>query len=78
MLKQDIIKKNWVEKTQLNLENGNSKRYKVEVIWDNIINIRESKSYLPDFYNMILWKSNFKEKRYLKTIIDNVIFLAND
>ena len=59
LLEQDIIKKRQVDKntTELNADDDNSKKYKVEVIWDSAIYAKESKSgHLPGLYYLVLWK----------------------
>lgn len=44
--------------------NGNGNKYKIEVIWDNVVYAKKLKVevYLPDFYYLILWKEYLKEE----------------
>ena len=34
----------------------NSRKYKVEAIWNNAVYIKESKGYLPRLYYLVSWK----------------------
>ena len=63
LLKQDIIRKGQVE-TIIKLDKSNSKEYKFEVICDNKVYIKESDSgyHLPDFCDLVLWKSYSEEE----------------
>ena len=63
LLEQDNTRKGRVKETQLKLDTGNSKEYKVEAIWDSAVYGRESKSgHLLEFYYLISWKSYPKEE----------------
>ena len=58
MLKQDITNKGQVDKKvrQIEFDTGDndSRKYKMEVIWDSVIYIKELKSgYLPSFYYLM-------------------------
>lgn len=41
-MEQDIRKIEWVEETLLKLDAGNSKKYNIEGIWNNIVYRKES------------------------------------
>lgn len=63
-LEQNTIKKRQVDEpiSQIKLDEGNSKEYKVEVICDNEIYIKKSDSgHLQGLYYLIFWK-NYLEK----------------
>ncbi len=65
LLKYNITQKGWVNKTTFQLKfevNNKGKEYKVGRIWDSAVYVRESKSYLPGLYYLILWKSYLEEK----------------
>ena len=64
LLEQNTTKKEQVEKIpELDANNDNSKKYKVETIWDSAVYINKLKSYhLPGLYYLVIWKSYFKEK----------------
>ena len=48
---------------EFDIGDNNSKKYEVEIIWDNIVYARESKSsYLLGFYYLVLWKRYLKEE----------------
>ena len=53
LLKQDITRKERVEKVpELNV-GDDSKEYEVEAIWDSTIYIRESEGHLPGFHHLV-------------------------
>ena len=57
LLEQDTIKKKQIDEnvTELDVGDNDSKKYKVEAIWDNTVYARGSKSgQLPDLYNLVL------------------------
>lgn len=55
LLKYDNTKKKRVEETQLELDTGNSKEYKVETIHDNAIYAKKSKpGHLPRLYYLVI------------------------
>lgn len=67
LLKQDIIKKRQVNNnntmTQLELDKKNSKDYKVEAIYNNMVYAKESKRVqLPSLYFLVSWKRYPKEE----------------
>ena len=62
LLKQDTIKKRWMEKKVMELEASNSKEYKVEAIWDSAGYGNEVKSHLPGLYYLIAWKRYLEER----------------
>ena len=55
LLEPNTIKKEQVNKqvTELELEAGNSKKYKVEAIWDSAVYANEKKGHLPDLYYLV-------------------------
>ena len=54
LLKQDIIRKKRVKKVPELDANDNSKKYKLEAIWNSAVYIEELKSdQLPEFYYLI-------------------------
>lgn len=60
LLEQDITEKGRVDKVMSELEfnedegNKDSKKYKVEVIYDGMVYTRETESYLPILYYLVL------------------------
>ncbi len=52
LLEQDITRKRRVE-TVIELDEGDSKEYEVELICDSAVYARESEGYLPGFYYLI-------------------------
>lgn len=67
LLEEDTIKKKQENKNnKLVLKSrfkiSRNKKYKLEVIWDNLINTHEKKSQLPGLYYLISWKSYTKAK----------------
>lgn len=66
LLKQDTIKKKRIAKKILQLEfedDGESKKYKVEAIYDSTINAKELENgYFPGLYYLIFWRSYYKKK----------------
>ena len=47
LLEQNITRKERVDKNLTNFEAGNSKEYKVEVIWNSAVFANKEESYLP-------------------------------
>ena len=65
LLKQDSTKKERVDERlkELELETGNSKKYKVEAIWDSTIYASKSESsQLPSLYYLVAWKAYPKKE----------------
>ena len=65
LLEQDNTKKGRVSKEvpELNVGNENSKKYKVEPIWDSALYANESElSHLPGLYYLVAWKGYRKEE----------------
>ena len=65
LLEQDTIRKERVDKrvTELKLEAGNSKEYKVEAIWDNAVYVSKSElGQLPRLYYLVAQKRYSKEE----------------
>ncbi len=59
LLQQDITKKGQVDEmtSRLEFENeGDSKEYKVEAIYNNAVYARESEGHLPGLYYLVSWK----------------------
>ena len=62
---EDSTRKEWVDErmTELKLEAGNSKEYKVEAIWDSAVYISNSESgQLPSLYYLEAWKRYLEEE----------------
>ena len=63
LLKHNTIKKERLEKVSKLDSSDNSKKYKVEAIWNSTIYINKSKSGPPlGLYYLIVWKSYLEEK----------------
>ena len=63
MLKQDITKKEQIDKNVIEFEAGNEKKYKMERIWNNVDYAKElTASYLSSFYYLIFWKDYSKKE----------------
>ena len=67
LLEQDTTKKGQVDEKVKQIEfdtsKNNSGKYKVEVIWDSAVYVRESEpGHLPGFYYLVLWKRYPEEK----------------
>ena len=64
LLEQNISRKKRVDKrvTEIELEAGDSKEYKVEVIRDSAVYANEAEDHLPDLYYLVAWKRYFEEK----------------
>lgn len=43
-----------IKEIQLELNTGNSNKYKIKVIWNNAIYAKKSKNQLPEFYYLVL------------------------
>ncbi len=48
--------------TAIELNKGDRKKYKVKVICDSAVYVRESESYLPGFYYLVSQKGYLKEE----------------
>lgn len=48
--------------TQIELDKDKKKKYKIEVIYDSEVYIRESEDYLLGFYSLVSWKSYTKKR----------------
>ena len=66
MLKQNIIKKEQIDKNMTVYEAVDNKKYKVKVIWDSTIYTNKAKGYLLGLYCFIAWKGYSKEKNTWK------------
>ena len=60
-LKQNTIKKGWMDKKvrqiEFNIGNNDNGEYKVKAIWDSVVYARESQSgHLPSLYYLVSWK----------------------
>ena len=55
LMEQDITKKERVDKnlTELKFDASNSKKYKVEVIWDSVVYTRKFKGHLTGLYYQV-------------------------
>lgn len=50
-------------KVQLDTNNDENRKYKVEAIWNEIVYANKPKSsHLPDFYYLVLWKKDLKKE----------------
>lgn len=63
LLEQKRSKNGWAKKMfQPNLNEGNSKKYKFNVIYNNEFNVNKSKDHLLSFYYLVSWK-DYQEKK---------------
>ena len=65
LLEQNTTKKEQVNKRvmELELEAGNSKEYKVEVIWDSAVYASKLElGQLPGLYYLVVWKDYLEEE----------------
>ena len=65
LLEQDTTRKEQVDKRvkELEFEAGNSKKYKVETIWDRAVYANELElGQLPGLYYLVAWKGYSKEE----------------
>ena len=66
LLEQDITKKGWMNELfpepELEFDIGDNKEYKVKVIIDSTIYVKEVKEQLPDLYYLVSWKSYPEEE----------------
>ena len=70
LIKQNIIKKRWVNGNIIELDTGNNKIYKIDAICNNTVYARESKlSYLLEYYYLIFWKDYLKKKNILEPVL---------
>ena len=69
LLKQDITRKEQVEKIPEWSANDNSEEYEVEAIWDNAVDVRESQGHLPRLYFLIAWKGYPKEENTWESVL---------
>ena len=64
LLEQDITRKERVDEkiTELDFEAGDSKKYKVEAIWDSAVYARKLEGHLLGLYYLVAWKGYLKEE----------------
>ena len=64
LLKKNIVRKERIEEVlKLNVGNKDSKKYKMEAIYNSAVYVNELKSgHLPSFYYLIAWKGCFEEQ----------------
>lgn len=65
LLEQDTTRKGQMDEKIPELDGGNkdSKKYKVEIIWNNAVYAKKSKSgQLPNLYYLAAWKGYPKEE----------------
>ena len=63
LLKQDTIRKEWVEKVPELDVVDNSEEYEVEAFWDSAVYAMESKSgHLPGLHYLVAWKGYSEEE----------------
>ena len=53
LLKENIIRKEQIDKNVTEFETNNSKKYKIEAVWNSIVYTNKAKSYLPDLYYLV-------------------------
>ena len=61
LLEQNITRKRQVEIT-IELDKGNSKDYKVEVICNSVVYVRELEGHLSSLYYLVSWKDYPEEE----------------
>ena len=64
LLEQDTTRKKRVDKKLPELDTGNkdSKKYKMEAIWDSTVYAQESEGHLSGLYYLVAWKSYLEEE----------------
>ena len=64
VLEQHSTKKGQVDETtsQIKLDKGDSKEYKVKAVCNSAVYASKSEGYLPGFYYFVSWKSYPKEE----------------
>ena len=63
LLKQNTTQKKQVKKViKLSVSNKDSKKYKIEAIWDNAVYVRKSKGHLLGFYYIVIRKVYLKKR----------------
>ena len=66
LLKQDIIKKRWMNElfseSEPEFDAGNNKEYKIEAIIDSAIYAKETKKHLLGLYYLVSWKGYPEEE----------------
>ena len=72
LLKQNTIRKNWVDKkiSELDVSNKDSKEYKLEAIWDSTVYAKKSKSHLSGLYYLVTWKDYPKKENTWEPLLD--------
>ena len=70
LLEQDATKKEQIDKkvTKLEFKAGNSKKYKVEAIWDSAVYANKTKGQLPGLYYLVSWKKYLKKENTWKPL----------
>ena len=72
LLEQKTNKKGRVSKEILELDAGNkdSKKYKVEAIWDNAVYANKLESgHLPGLYYLVVWKGYLKKENIWELLL---------
>ena len=81
LLEQDITRKGQVDEkvTALEFEAGDSKKYKIEAIWDNAVYANKAKGHLPGLYYLVAWKRYFEEENTwkLSSVVQHLKKLIN-
>ena len=64
LLEQDITRKRRVDKkvTELEFEAGDSKKYKMEAIWDSAVYDNKAEGRLLGLYYLVAWKRYLEEE----------------
>ena len=64
LLEQDTIRNKRIKKiSELNADNNDSNKYKIEAIWNSTIYANELESgHLPGLYYLVVWKGYHEEK----------------
>ena len=56
-------------KIEFDDDKGKSSKYKIEVIWNNIVYTWKSESYLSELYYLVLLKDYLKEKNTWESVL---------
>lgn len=72
-MKRQVNNNNTIARLELN--KGNSKKYKFEANYNIEIYVNKSKDHLLGLYYLISWKKLLRRRKYLGVIINYAIFL---
>ena len=64
LLKQDTIRKRWVDEDAMELDTGDNKggEYKMEAICNITVYMKKLVGYLPGLYYLVSWESYLEEE----------------